>query len=294
MGNTDSDLSLVYGGITIGSTPLGHLEDDLQSSVHARFINTGAQLRWRAFHIPGMDEAAPNGPLDFRCLPQISRWEGLAVNCLLSLGINTMPGGSWIPTFTPSSESSLLVESALKSLPAYLSVPEGLDNSRCQKLTTLLDEEYRFWPKEEVCVPKMLASIKFNMIEIAWTVRGTVVNVTVMEDITEEERDGRIGGIESDTTGPAMKEAAHTLSLVRPSADFSTISDLRQYRVICLSSLAQRWSWGGPTLSTMPSLTWSSARCLIQQIRMLHGISSLATPVLSLMLSPACTAIQTW
>ncbi|KAJ6589062.1 hypothetical protein B0H19DRAFT_1102759 [Mycena capillaripes] len=294
MGNTDSDLSLVYGGITISSTPLARLEDDLQSSAHARFINIGARLRWRAFHIPGMDEAALNGPLDFRRLPQISRWEGLVVNCLLSLGINTTPGGSWIPMFIPSSESSLLVESAVTSLPAYPSAPEGLDNPRYQKLTTLLDEEYRFWPTEEVCVPEALASIKFNMIETAWTVRGTVVNVTVAEDITKEERDGRIGGIESDTAGPAMKEAAHTLSLVRPSADFSTISDLRQYHAVCLSSLAQRWSWGGPTLSTMPSLTWSSARCLIQQICMLHGISWLATPLLSLMSSPARTAIQTW
>ncbi|KAJ7109908.1 hypothetical protein C8R44DRAFT_743250 [Mycena epipterygia] len=220
LGNTADTLTHVYTGVTIASTPHMRLEDDLWTSNLSRFCNLGKRLRWRTFHIPALDIRAPNGPLAFRTNPAIGRAEALLVNMSHQLGMNTTPGGTWIPSFLPPSHITTVVQQARSSIPV-LPPPLGLPKPCCQRLAMLLDDEYRYWQArvgvDNVCVKETLASIKENLIDAAWTVEGTVVMVTVAEDITEEERTGRISGIETATAGPAMKEAMHFVRLLHPT-----------------------------------------------------------------------------
>ncbi|KAJ7109909.1 hypothetical protein C8R44DRAFT_883933 [Mycena epipterygia] len=234
LGNTADTLTHIYTGVTIASTPHMRLEDDLWTSNLSRFCNLGKRLRWRTFHIPALDIRAPNGPLAFRTNPAIGRAEALLVNMSHQLGMNTTPGGTWIPSFLPPSHITTVVQQARSSIPV-LPPPLGLPKPCCQRLAMLLDDEYRYWQArvgvDNVCVKETLASIKENIIDAAWTVEGTVVMVTVAEDITEEERTGRISGIETATAGPAMKEAMHFVRLLHPTENaLRTPKQLRRIR----------------------------------------------------------------
>ncbi|KAJ7269572.1 hypothetical protein C8J57DRAFT_1606990 [Mycena rebaudengoi] len=215
--NADGSMTLAYGGVTIAGTPLFRLEDDLLFVKHSRWA----------------DIPAPDGPLSFRTNANIGLMEGILVNALRGLGVNTTPGGTWIPSFEPPAHLRALTNKA--SLPYRTDFPDGLSPALQRQVAELLDDEYNFWKKKSgasaVCVPETLQSIKDNLIDAAWTVRGNVVMMTLAEDITKEERDGRVGGIETTTAGPAIQEAAHITRLIHPDCtnNFSP-RQLRQIR----------------------------------------------------------------
>ncbi|KAJ7492329.1 hypothetical protein FB451DRAFT_528166 [Mycena latifolia] len=96
---SDAALSLCYPGVTIAGTPFQRLEDDLTLGQYSRFTNIGKQLRWRTFLIRGIDIPAPDGALAFRTDQRIGRTEAVLVNTCRLLGMNTTPGGTWIPTY---------------------------------------------------------------------------------------------------------------------------------------------------------------------------------------------------
>ncbi|KAK7012288.1 hypothetical protein R3P38DRAFT_3210107 [Favolaschia claudopus] len=227
--DTSQPMTLVYAGVCIAGTPGSRLYDDLYFRAHSRFVNWGKKLRWIVLCFTPANIPAPDGELSFRRNPLISRTEAFFVNALLGLGMNTTEGGSWVPCFQPSLQTKTLIQASNIALPV-LSRIDGLDDSRRLKLEQFLDSEHKFWPKESVCVAQTLQSIKHNLINAAWTLQGTVVAVTIAEDITEEERSGRIGGIETETTGPALKEAAHSVALLHPHADLTDISEMRHIR----------------------------------------------------------------
>ncbi|KAJ7033070.1 hypothetical protein C8F04DRAFT_1261162 [Mycena alexandri] len=176
---------------------------------------------------------APGGHLDFRTTPAIGRREAITVNAGRGLVLNTTPGGNWIPNFKPRTEIWNAVSGA--RLPFQSTTPEGLSNALSERLTKLLEGEYKFWRrevgKEKVCVPATLLSITRNLVDAAWTVQGSTVMVAIAEDITEEERKGRIGGIEEETAGPALKEFMHIVRTLHAADDsLITPQQLRQIR----------------------------------------------------------------
>ncbi|KAJ7293033.1 hypothetical protein C8J57DRAFT_1210696 [Mycena rebaudengoi] len=228
----DGSFTLVYGGMTIASTPLWRLEDDLLFAKYSRFANL-CGIKWVSYHIPALDIPAPEGALAFRTNPDIGKWEGLLVNTVRGLGANTTPGGTWIPAFKPPIHLENLA--AAVNVPYLISSPEGLSIPRAANIYKLLDEEYNYWANHEsasVCVLETLQSIKENLVDAAaWTVQGSVVMVTVAEDITKEEREGKVKGIESSTAGPTMQEAAHIMRLLHPQCTpVFTPTQLRQAR----------------------------------------------------------------
>ncbi|KAJ7771791.1 hypothetical protein B0H16DRAFT_1714996 [Mycena metata] len=226
-------LLLTNGGITIASTPYGRLQDELKAQSHSRFHHLAGKFQWKAYHIPAADTHAPGGHLDFRTNPAIGRWEALVVNANRGLGLNTTPGGNWIPTWQPRAVISAVVASA--RLPWQPTSPSGLSPELAKRLKRLLKGEHDYWTMEvgkaKVCVPATLVSITKNLVDATWTVAGTTVVVTVAEDLTEEERKGKVGGIEEETAGPAMKEFQHAMRLLHPDqANLATPSELRQIR----------------------------------------------------------------
>ncbi|KAJ7459144.1 hypothetical protein B0H11DRAFT_2242714 [Mycena galericulata] len=213
------DLTLCYWGVTITTTPLWRLEDDLWMKAHSRFSNVGHRLKWRCFHIPAADTPAPDGALAFRRNPRIGQLEALFVNASRGLALNTTPGGTWTPRFKPQHSILATIELARSSAPP-LPPPQPLLPATCIKIKTLLNSEYRYWKKcldaKDVCVWRTLESVKHNICSPASIYNASLLMVTVAEDITEEERSGKVQGIETDTAGPAMKENLHCVRLLSP------------------------------------------------------------------------------
>ncbi|KAJ7735820.1 hypothetical protein B0H16DRAFT_1467069 [Mycena metata] len=228
-----SPLTLTNPGITIENTPLLRLQQELTTKGHSRFHHMSKHLTWKAYHLPAADISAPGGALDFRRNPAIGRCEALTVNAGRGLVLNTTPGGTWIPSFRPCADMWDVVSAA--RLPLQTVAPAGLSPEIVLRLKTFLKKEWDFW-REQVgtsttCVRRALRSITANVVDAAWTVNGSTVMVTVAEDITEEQRVGKIGGIEEETAGPAMKEYMHTVRMLHPNdGHLQSPEQMRQMR----------------------------------------------------------------
>ncbi|KAJ7154637.1 hypothetical protein C8R46DRAFT_1227469 [Mycena filopes] len=226
-------LSLTNPGITIGATPFMRLQQELASNQSSRFHHMSKNLDWKAYHLVHADLDAPGGTLDFRTNPAIGKREAVAVNASRGLVLNTTPGGVWIPDFQLPIPISNLLSAAHLKFPSITA--QGLSIPTSTKIETLLREEWKFWRKEvgsaKVCVKATLKSVKENLADAAWTVEGTTVMVTVAEDITEEERKGRVAGIDAETAGPALKEFMYLIRMLNPAdASLTSPSDLKQIR----------------------------------------------------------------
>ncbi|KAJ7735822.1 hypothetical protein B0H16DRAFT_1467071 [Mycena metata] len=228
-----SPLTLTNPGITIENSPLARLQQELAAKAHSRFHHMSQHLTWKVYHLPAADISAPGGALDFRRDPAIGRREALTVNAGRGLILNMTAGGTWIPSFRPCDVIWDVVSAA--RLPLQTVAPNGLSPEIVLRLTTFLKQEWKFWRervgKSKTCVRTALSSITANVVDAAWTVNSSTVMVTVAEDITEEQRVGKIGGIEEETAGPAMKEYMHTVRMLHPKVGhLQSPEQMRQMR----------------------------------------------------------------
>lgn len=220
---------LSYAGYTVCGTPESRLKDDLEDKwrLFSNFAKS-SDVRWSVYRIIALDYVVTDR-LAIRIDPVIGHIEASVIDCICGLSLNSARGG-WRAEFLPTDTDRTVIEDALRSSkPPQMPIFEH-DEELAKKLSQLIDNEIAMWenvrPGSAQISDVARSELKRALTLGARRLNGSVLCVTNMKDITEENFRGLIRGNFGEPSGRATQLDRYVQSFFYPEIpDSGDLSD---------------------------------------------------------------------